>query len=324
MKIKINNRETEVHSGETLLEAARREGFDIPSLCYAENAVHRSSCMVCVVRNCADGTMIPACTARPEEGMCIDSESDEVRQTRKLSLELLLSDHRADCEAPCSTVCPYGLDIEQMLTLYDTERHKEAHALIAEVFSLPTPGCDGCKVPCEKVCRRSSVDNPVSIRTIISELAGKYEPLQTEKQIRRTAGEMFNSRLGRFTDAEKERLKETTTTPSGCLHCACEAKDACRLRELATAHGIKNTRYAKDSVTQALLRRKIGKNLWFEEAKCIKCGLCVYNTEDGFTFSGRGYRMRVVLPEESEGNVTEKVTELCPTGALYKKDVKKE
>jgi NADH dehydrogenase/NADH:ubiquinone oxidoreductase subunit G len=53
MKIQINNKEVEALSNETLIEVARREGFSIPSLCYAKDAKHKSSCMVCAVKNCA-------------------------------------------------------------------------------------------------------------------------------------------------------------------------------------------------------------------------------------------------------------------------------
>lgn len=51
--------------------------------------------------------------------MRIETDSEEVSRLRALSLELLLSDHRADCEAPCTLVCTQGLDVERMLYLYE-------------------------------------------------------------------------------------------------------------------------------------------------------------------------------------------------------------
>jgi len=292
------------------------------------------------VKNMATGEIVPSCATIGTAGMKIDASSDEVKHIRTLSLELLLGDHRADCEAPCSTVCPYGLDVERMLGMYDAGRHGRAYELIAEAFTLPELGCDNCKVPCEKVCRRGSVDRAIAIRAVIREVVGeqkeykeqkeheghegheKHEnplPVDAPESIRTGKKDIFNSRLGRFTEREKEWLRTNTATASGCLHCVCDAKDDCRLREIATGHSIKTTRYTKESVTQALMRRKIGHNLWFEQAKCVKCGLCVYNTTDGFTFSGRGYAMRVVLPEESESNVPAKIAQLCPVGAIYVK-----
>jgi predicted molibdopterin-dependent oxidoreductase YjgC len=273
--------------------------------------------MVCVVKNCVSGQMIPACSTLVIGGMEIDTESEEVKQLQTMSLELLLSDHRADCEAPCSMVCPQGLDIEQMLNLYDTGSHKEAHTLMASALS--PSGCNGCKAPCEKACRRGTVDKAVPIRTIIGELAGMYGPPSAEakKDEKRAKKELFQSRLGRFSTREKEWLKETVATPSGCLHCACAGREGCKLRLYATAAGVKRPRYEASSALPVMKKTHVTGNLWFEPAKCIRCGLCVYNSQDGFTFKDRGFGMQVVLPEESVKNIDESLGEICPTGALY-------
>ena len=328
MHITINNNQIEPVNGETLLETARRTGYDIPSLCYAKGAKHKSSCMVCAVRDCTTGQIIPSCTTLPTNGMQIDTEGDEVQMVRNLSLELLLSDHRADCEAPCSMVCPQGLDIERMLNLYDNGRHEEAYAMIAAVFALPALGCDNCKVPCEKVCRRGTVDQAVSIRAVIKELVSEYrkdalidrycglEP-QSNPTISKPDKNLFQSRLGRFTVSEKDFLKETVTTPSGCLHCACSGREGCKLRLYATAAGVKRPRYEASSALPVMQKEHVTGRMWFEQAKCIRCGLCIYNSENGFTFKDRGFGMQVVIPNENKANVGEEISELCPTGALY-------
>ena len=338
MYITINQTQIEVFNGETLLETARRTGNDIPSLCYAKDAVHKSSCMVCVVKDCTTGQIIPSCTTLPTEGMHIDTESEEVRTIRTLSLELLLSDHRADCEAPCSMVCPHGLDVEQMLHRYDTGRYEEAHALINAVFALPVLGCDNCKAPCEKVCRRGTVDQAVSIRAIIGEVAGMFKPtsMNTGKDVYKTDKSVFQSRLGRFTENEKKWLRESIPRPStrsqtqtaqpsselnpetsGCLHCACAGRDGCKLRLYATAAGIKRPRYEASSIMPAMKKQHVAGDMWFEAAKCIRCGLCVYNSDNGFTFKDRGFGVQVVIPDENRENIDKNLAGLCPTGALY-------
>ncbi|GAB6010912.1 2Fe-2S iron-sulfur cluster-binding protein [Viscerimonas tarda] len=318
MKIQINKKEVEAFPGETLIEVARREGFLIPSLCYAKEAKHKSSCMVCAVRNCETGQIMPSCTTLPTEGMQIDSESPEVKQSRTLSLELLLSDHRADCEAPCSIVCPKGLDVELVLKYYDAERYGEAKSLLASVFSLPEIGCDDCKAPCEKACRRGTLDKSVSIRTIIKEIATAESPESSEHSNSQLSilNSPFQSKLGRFTAMEKEQLKATTTTRSRCLHCACTAQHDCKLRLYASESGVKRSRYTVSSALP-LEKIQINDNLYFEPAKCIRCGLCVYNSDNGFTFKDRGFVMQVVLPEENKKNIKAGLAELCPTGAIY-------
>ena len=100
MKITINDKTVEVSGQRVLIEELHELGYAIPSLCYNKKAKHQASCMVCMVRNAQNDQMIPSCSTFPTEGMQIDTESEEVKALRKMSLELLLSDHRADCEAP--------------------------------------------------------------------------------------------------------------------------------------------------------------------------------------------------------------------------------
>jgi len=324
MNIVINNKEVEVRKGETLIEVARREGYTIPSLCYSKGFQHKSSCMVCAVKNCANDQIIPSCTTLPTEGMRIDTESPDVKLARSLSLELLLSEHRADCEAPCSLVCPEGLDIEKMLEHYDAGQLSKAREEIAKAFQLPQIACDTCKAPCEKACRRGTIDTAVEIRNIIAEVVRveviripETVSIEKEEQPQKQDKNIFRSRLGRFTSEEKEFLKSTVSTSSRCLHCACAGKTGCKLRLHATAEGIKRSRYETSSALNAMTRQHVSGNIWFESAKCISCGLCVYNSKNGFTFKDRGFVMQVVLPEENAGNINEQLTELCPTGALY-------
>lgn len=319
MQITINNTPIEILEGETILEAARRTGYTIPSLCYAKGARHKSSCMVCAVKNNANGQVIPSCTTFPTDGMQIDTESEEVKLIRSLSLELLLSDHKADCEAPCSMVCPKGLDVEKMLGYYDNGDHVQACQTIANAFDLPEIACDTCKAPCEKACRRGTIDKSVSIREIIKEVVVRFDsiPSTKETQTRKNDKNIFHSRLGRFTDKEKAWLKQTVDTSSRCLHCACAGRSDCKLRLYATAQRIRRPRYEASSALPVMDRQHIRGKLWFEQAKCIRCGLCVYNSNNGFTFKDRGFGMQVILPEENRNNVTEELAGLCPTGAIY-------
>lgn len=370
MHIAINNITVEVLPGETIIETARRTGCVIPSLCYEKGANHKSSCMVCAVKNCSNGQIIPSCSTLPTEGMQIETESEEVLMVRTLSLELLLSDHRADCEAPCSMVCPKGLDVERMLGYYDNGQHGMAYSLIADAFMLPEIGCDNCKALCEKACRRGTIDKPVSIRAIIKEVVGldkevvdldgeivgldgkmvgvnkeivglnkekdglygeivslskgitglnSGNPIVQEEKLvnQKIDKQLFFSRLGRFTEKEKSILKQTVTTPSTCLHCACAGRKGCNLRHYATAMGIKRPRYDASSALPAMGKVHVKANMWLEPAKCIRCGLCVYNSKNGFTFKDRGFGMQIVIPEENKDNVAESIAGICPTGALF-------
>lgn len=318
MQIIIDNIAIEVLPDETILEAARRHGIEIPTMCYAEEAVHKSSCMVCAVKNKKNGQIIPSCTYQAVDGMDIESESPEVKQIRQMSLELLLSDHRADCEAPCTLVCPEGLDVERMLFYYDKQDMTRACQVIKGAFALPKLGCEGCKAPCEKACRRGALDSPVAIREIIKEVVGQIDyhlidPIQVEN-IDKGA---FQSKLGRFTNEEKISLIETILTPSRCLHCVCAGKEGCKLKLYSGTEGAKRTSFNLSSDIMAMQIIQINQQMRFEPAKCVRCGLCVYNSDNGFTFKDRGFGMQVYLPEENKGNIQPELAALCPTGAIY-------
>lgn len=321
MIIKVNGKDTEVAAELPLIEELQRLGYDIPSLCYGRGMEHQASCMVCMVKNVANGQMIPSCSTFPQEGMSIETDTEEVLALRRMSIELLLSDHRADCEAPCTIVCPAGIDVAQVLLCYDRGQWEEARSLIMSATDSASLPCEECKAPCEKACRRGTVDECVPIREIIRKInpiplpSRGREPLTPSKSNDKTR--VFFSRLGRYTDAEKEWLKEEYSQPSRCLHCACEGSGKCKLRQVATDAHIKSTRYGISSHQEVKKQIHVNGKLYFEPAKCIRCGLCVYNSTDGFTFMHRGFDMQVVIPEESKKNVDEKIADICPTGALF-------
>lgn len=319
MRIIVNGNEIEVTGQRVLIEELRERGLQIPTLCYNSEAKHQASCMVCMVKDVKSGQMIPSCSTFPYEEMDIDTESEEVVEMRKMGLELLLSDHRADCEAPCTIVCPAKIDVAQILLCLERKQTDKAYTLLASAVDVHNLPCNDCKAPCEKACRRGSVDKSVDVRKIITELSLKDKGESVKEKTAQTSSpsKIFSSKLGRYTDTEKEWLRENYTQQSHCLHCACEGKDKCKLRECASEARIKSSRYGVSSHQQVKVQIHVKGQLYFEPAKCIRCGLCVYNSQNGFTFMYRGFDMHVVIPEENKNNVDEEIANLCPTGALF-------
>ena len=96
MQIILDGQSVSAKSGETILDVAAREGIDIPTLCYLpEIKLPSTSCLVCLVK--LDGRFVPSCAVRVEDGMVIESETEEVHSMRRSALELLLSDHISHC-----------------------------------------------------------------------------------------------------------------------------------------------------------------------------------------------------------------------------------
>jgi len=87
--ISLDGRRVEVAEGSTLLQACRQEGIDVPTLCHLENLTPVNVCRVCVVEVEGSRTLVPACSRKAEEGMKVETDSERVRLSRRMVMELL-------------------------------------------------------------------------------------------------------------------------------------------------------------------------------------------------------------------------------------------
>ena len=97
MNIYINGYVAQVEPGITILDAAKDNGFIIPTLCYHKDLCVAGNCRVCVVEVAGQKRLSAACATPCEEGMEIFTNSLKVRNSRKHIIELLLSEHNSDC-----------------------------------------------------------------------------------------------------------------------------------------------------------------------------------------------------------------------------------
>ena len=163
VQIKINGHETIVEEGTSVLKAAENAGFTVPSMCYNEELGHFTSCMVCLVKDLANGRLIPSCSVTATEGMSIITEDEEIREARQTGLELLLSEHVGDCQGPCQVACPAHMNIPQMNRLIAAGKFEAALKLVKKDIALPAVLGRICPAPCEGACHRRTVDSSVSI-----------------------------------------------------------------------------------------------------------------------------------------------------------------
>lgn len=110
-RLTINGIEVEVDAGATVLDAARRAGADVPTLCHYEKTGPQTACMLCVVRDAAADRLVLSCALPAADGMEIVTDDPGVFAARRSALELLMSEHAGDCEGPCERICPAGLHI---------------------------------------------------------------------------------------------------------------------------------------------------------------------------------------------------------------------
>jgi iron-only hydrogenase group A len=95
--IEINNKQIEARKGETILDTLNRHGIKVPTLCHLKNSFPTGSCRMCVVENLKTNKLVTSCSTPVEEGMRIMTHSPRVIESRKMIVELLLSNHPDDC-----------------------------------------------------------------------------------------------------------------------------------------------------------------------------------------------------------------------------------
>lgn len=95
--ILINGNRLTIQPDETILETARRSGIDIPTLCHLKGAIPTGACRICVVEVEKARSLMPACTTPSQAGMVVHTESPEVVNSRRMTLELLLSSGNHNC-----------------------------------------------------------------------------------------------------------------------------------------------------------------------------------------------------------------------------------
>ncbi len=178
IELRIDDQVLSVNPTDTLLQAARTAGINIPSLCEATEAtkqlgVHahddKHACNLCVVQiENSDASLRceRACETPVAAGMRVITQSEFLTKKRKEALSTILSDHFADCEAPCQQACPAQVDVQRYLHHIAQGDHTEAVKVIKETLPLPLSIGRVCPAFCEAECRRGQVDEPIAIRQL--------------------------------------------------------------------------------------------------------------------------------------------------------------
>ena len=115
VKLTIDGVEVNVPSNYTILEAARVAGVKIPTLCYLKGLNEVGACRVCLVEVVGGRSLAASCVNPVTDGMVVKTNSKRVRDTRKSTLEMILSDHNKDC---LSCIRNGNCELQDMCELY--------------------------------------------------------------------------------------------------------------------------------------------------------------------------------------------------------------
>ena len=165
--LKIDGIPVEVEKGTTVLAAARKIGVKIPTLCYLEDLLPDGSCRICVVEITAKGRswVDTACTAQCGEGWEVDTKSAKVVDSRRKTLDLLLSEHTTNCfscaangDCKLQSLCvEYGLE----RTSYSAVRKLRPIDDSNKFFSYDPNKCilcHRCVNTCNELVGRGAID----------------------------------------------------------------------------------------------------------------------------------------------------------------------
>ena len=136
MKLYINDKEIEAREGQSVLDAALEAGIFIPHLCSHPDLEKKGGCRLCAVEIDGEDKAVPACMTEVREGMKVNVNGPKAEKVRRMSMELILATHPADC-----TGCPkYGMCELQSMYQYmgvSPERWRKKSRAVANDDSNP-------------------------------------------------------------------------------------------------------------------------------------------------------------------------------------------
>ncbi len=164
IRIEVDGRVVEGIEGQTILEVCRDNGIEIPTLCYEPKLPGFGACRMCVVE--VEGEAYPpiSCSRTCDDGMKVQTQTEDLRRLRRTNLELIFSDHNAYCLPPCQNKCPSHIDIPGFLKANAESEWRESTRIFKRTIPFPSVLGRVCPAPCEEHCRRDEVDEAIAIR----------------------------------------------------------------------------------------------------------------------------------------------------------------
>lgn len=148
--VNINNVPVQVEDGFSILQAAKKAGIRIPTLCHLESTFPKGACRVCMVQVEGARGLVASCAAPASDGMKVTTNSKMVRDARRFVVELLISEHCGDCK---TCVRNYDCELKELAYEMGIESIKFAGESLHTEIDHSTPALVRDSGKCIK-CRR--------------------------------------------------------------------------------------------------------------------------------------------------------------------------
>jgi formate dehydrogenase major subunit len=161
----LNGRDVIAQDGETIWEVAKRQGVEIPHLCYSPEPGYREdgNCRVCMVEIEGERTLAASCIRKPTEGMKVQSASDRARKSRELVFELLVADQprREVAHDPDSKFWNWAADVGVTESRFPA-RAGHVPDVTHTAMSVHLDACINCGL-CVRACREVQVNDVIGM-----------------------------------------------------------------------------------------------------------------------------------------------------------------
>ncbi len=165
IKFELDGRQVEADAGETIWQVAKREGTDIPHLCWKDAPGYRSdgNCRACMVEIEGERVLAASCIRAPSEGMKVTSQSERADTARKMVIELLMADQPAkpDAHDQVSTFWNWA-DVQQVSSSRFPERATPAPDSSHPAMAVNLDACIHCNL-CVRACREVQVNDVIGM-----------------------------------------------------------------------------------------------------------------------------------------------------------------
>ncbi|MEW8316788.1 MAG: formate dehydrogenase subunit alpha [Candidatus Thiodiazotropha endolucinida] len=155
----LDGRPLSAEPGETLLQAAKRAGIDIPHLCYKDGLRSDGNCRACVVEIEGERALAASCCRTPSEGMVVKSQDGRPRKAQRLVLELLQSDMAETRHTQRNELDQWWQKMELGRPRFPV-RQQPAADLSHPAIAVSLDACIQC-TRCLRACREEQVNNVI-------------------------------------------------------------------------------------------------------------------------------------------------------------------